>query len=58
MNVKLITALFGFTCHSLIVDTQTFTGDPFNAKIKQFRAQPRGVIDIKFFLFRLMKQYA
>lgn len=32
--------------------------ESFNAKIKQFRAQLRGVIDIKFFFFRLMKLYA
>lgn len=30
----------------------------FNAKIKAFRAQLRGVVDIKFFLFRLAKLYA
>ena len=32
--------------------------ESFNAKIKQFRAQLRGVIDIKFFFFRLTKLYA
>lgn len=32
--------------------------ESFNAKIKQFRAALRGVIDIKFFLFRLCKLYA
>jgi transposase len=32
--------------------------ESFNAKIKQLRAQLRGVIDIKFFFFRLMKLYA
>lgn len=32
--------------------------ESFNAKIKQFRAQLRGVVDIPFFLFRLMKIYA
>lgn len=32
--------------------------ESFNAKIKQFRAQLRGVVDIKFFLFRLAKLYA
>lgn len=32
--------------------------ESFNAKIKQFRAQLRGVIDVKFFLFRLCKLYA
>lgn len=31
--------------------------ESFNAKIKHFRAQLRGVIDIKFFFFRLMKLY-
>ena len=34
------------------------SGEPFNAKIKQFRALLRGVIDIPFFLFRLTKIYA
>ena len=32
--------------------------ESFNAKIKQFRAQLRGVIDIPFFLYRLTKIYA
>lgn len=32
--------------------------ESFNAKIKQFRALMRGVIDIKFFFFRIMKLYA
>lgn len=32
--------------------------ESFNAKIKAFRAQPRGVVGGKFFLFRLMKLYA
>ncbi|HJD74713.1 transposase, partial [Bacteroides reticulotermitis] len=32
--------------------------ESFNAKIKQFRAQLRGVRDINFFLFRLSKIYA
>ncbi|MBR1557551.1 MAG: transposase, partial [Prevotella sp.] len=29
--------------------------ESFNAKVKAFRAQFRGVADIPFFLFRLMK---
>ncbi|MGL4411809.1 MAG: transposase [Bacteroidales bacterium] len=32
--------------------------ESFNAKIKAFRADFRGVRDIKFFLFRLCKIYA
>ncbi len=32
--------------------------ESFNAKVKSFRAQLRGVIDLKFFLFRLCKLYA
>lgn len=32
--------------------------EAFNAKIKAFRASFRGVIDMKFFLFRLAKVYA
>lgn len=32
--------------------------ESFNAKIKQFRAQLRGVVDIQFFLYRLTKIYA
>ncbi|MGL4327632.1 MAG: ISAon1 family transposase, partial [Tannerellaceae bacterium] len=32
--------------------------EAFNAKIKAFRASLRGVIDVKFFLFRLTKLYA
>jgi len=34
------------------------SAESFNAKIKAFRAKLRGVIDIKFFLFRLTKIYA
>ncbi len=32
--------------------------ESFNAKIKAFRAQLRGISDLKYFLFRLMKIYA
>ena len=32
--------------------------ESFNSKIKGFRANLRGVTDIKFFLFRLEKLYA
>ena len=32
--------------------------ESLNAKIKQFRAQLRGIIDRKFFLFRLTRIYA
>ena len=32
--------------------------ESFNAKIKQFRAAIRGVVDVKFFLFRVAKIYA
>lgn len=34
------------------------SAESFNAKIKAFRASLRGVLDIKFFLFRLTKIYA
>ena len=34
------------------------SAESLNAKIKHFRAQLRGVIDKKYFLFRLMKIYA
>lgn len=34
------------------------SAESFNAKIKEFRAQFRGVRDVKFFLFRLTKLYA
>ncbi len=34
------------------------SAESFNAKIKAFRSQFRGVADIKFFLFRLTKIYA
>jgi transposase len=34
------------------------SAESFNAKIKEFRAQFRGVRDIRFFLFRLTKLYA
>ena len=32
--------------------------ESFNAKIKEFRNQFRGVRDVKFFLYRLTKLYA
>jgi transposase len=34
------------------------SAESFNAKIKSFRAALRGVVDMKFFLFRLTKIYA
>jgi transposase len=34
------------------------SAESFNAKIKLFRANLRGVTDIKFFLFRLEKLFA
>ncbi|MEC4115283.1 transposase [Myroides pelagicus] len=34
------------------------SAESFNAKIKAFRAQFRGVRDIDFFLYRLTKLYA
>lgn len=34
------------------------SAESFNAKIKAFRAQLRGVVDMEFFLFRLQKLYA
>jgi len=34
------------------------SAEAFNAKLKDFRAQFRGVLDIKFFLFRVAKIFA
>ena len=34
------------------------SAESLNAKIKQFRALPRGIVDKRFFLFRLTKIYA
>ena len=34
------------------------SAESFNAKIKSFRASLRGVVDVKFFLYRLTKIYA
>jgi hypothetical protein len=48
----------------MISSTSTTTGHPmpwpesFNAKIKLFRANLRGVADTKFFLFRLANVFA
>ena len=42
-------------------DTQRLTNasaESFNAKIKAFRTQFRGVTDIKFFMYRLSKLYS
>ncbi|WP_370629851.1 transposase [Pedobacter sp. MR2016-19] len=38
--------------------TTNASAESFNAKIKSLRATPRGVRDVKFFLFRLWKIYA
>jgi len=44
---------------NFFINSSTKASDEsFNAKIKAFRASLRGVIDIKFFLFRLTKIYA
>jgi transposase len=34
------------------------SAESFNAKIKAFRTSLRGVVDVKFFLYRLTKIYA
>ncbi|MBQ5603803.1 MAG: transposase, partial [Bacteroidales bacterium] len=34
------------------------SAESFNAKIKAFRAQLRGIRDVKYFLFRLKNIYA
>ena len=34
------------------------SAESFNAKIKAFRSQLRGVADLKFFMFRLARLYA
>ena len=34
------------------------SAESFNAKIKNFRAQLRGISDVKYLLFRLQKIYA
>ncbi|MBR1893709.1 MAG: transposase, partial [Bacteroidales bacterium] len=34
------------------------SAEALNTKIKAFRAQLRGVLDLKFFLFRLTRIYA
>ena len=34
------------------------SAESFNAKIKSFRVQLRGVADVKYFLFRLTNIYA
>ena len=34
------------------------SAESFNAKIKEFRANLRGVVDVEFFLYRLTKIYA
>ena len=34
------------------------SAEALNTKIKAFRAQLRGIIDLKFFLFRLTRIYA
>ena len=38
--------------------TTNASAETFNAKIKAFRVQIRGEVDVKFFLYRLAKIYA
>ena len=37
---------------------RNINAESFNSKIKLFRANQRGVVDTKFFLFRLYKLFA
>ncbi|HRT81520.1 MAG TPA: transposase, partial [Bacteroidales bacterium] len=41
-----------------IIRSTNASAESFNAKIKSFRASLRGVVDIKFFLFRLTNIFA
>ena len=44
---------------NLFIKRQTnANAESFNSKIKLFRANQRGVIDVKFFLFRMEKLFA
>jgi hypothetical protein len=56
-----LTGLFCFGGYGTHIGSQSWFVDrathaeSFNAKVKAFRAQFRGVTDIPFFLYRLMK---
>lgn len=47
----------GFTRESVFHDFPIRGHEVLNAKIQHFRAQLRGIVDKKFFLFRLTKIY-
>ena len=46
--------IFGWT-RRRFGSVRIYIGIPFNAKVNAFRAQPRGVADITFFIFSLSK---
>lgn len=53
------TSLSNGELYTIIINREAHGGKgAINAKIKQFRAQLRGVIDIPVFLYRLTKIYA
>ncbi|WP_317129527.1 transposase [Bacteroides caecimuris] len=44
--------------HFFVNRSTNAAAEAFNDKIKAFRASFRGVVDMRFFLFRLAKVYA
>ena len=52
MNITMTFLIF------IQIDHLMLPAESFNAKIKAFRASLRGIVDEKFFLYRLAKIYA
>ena len=50
--------IFNFPENPILHCSQYRVSESFNAKIKAFRSQFRGVKDVSFFLFRLTKLFA
>ena len=49
---------YGIICNYFDNRATNASAESFNAKVKAFRAQFRGVKDIPFFIFRLAKLFA
>ena len=58
MNLETKITIYKFTPQLFTLTPTNAAAESFNAKIKAFRAQFRGVRDRAFFLYRLAKLYA
>jgi transposase len=49
---------YGTICNYFSNRSTNASAESFNAKVKAFRSQLRGIADIPFFIFRLAKLFA